>query len=70
MDMTKLSSEAERALTNAQGTHIGAMVADYGPAGQELIDRGLIGIGHGLTRAGSIRAQQLKSAQEQELFPL
>lgn len=66
----KLSSDAEKALTNAQGTHIGAMINDWGTARMELIDRGLIGHGGGLTRAGSIAAMRLKRAEEERLFPL
>ena len=71
MDMTKLSSEAEQVLTGAAGYHQGAVASTVlGPTHIELIAAGMVTVKGNLTRKGSIRAQQLKSAQEQELFPL
>ena len=60
----------EEILTAALGTHIGAPTGAVGPEMRRMLADGLIGENGGLTRKGSIRAQQLKRAQEEELFPL
>jgi hypothetical protein len=64
----QLSESAKAALLAAPSWNQGAQVV--GPASQrrELFEEGLIGPLGGLTRKGSILAQQLKQARERELF--
>lgn len=66
-----MQNEVETALTSASGWHVGAIVpAQSRGVTQWMRESGLIGENNGLTRAGSIAAESLQRAQEDELFPL
>jgi hypothetical protein len=66
----KLSDQAKRVLINCgthrQGTAINPRTPE--PVLQELIDLGLIGPGHGLTRRGSIAQERVMDEIMDELF--
>ncbi len=67
--MTNLSEAAVKALLSAPGNKIGAKVPYVpGPVRRELINGGLIGPEHGLTRKGSIERERRSEASAKALF--
>jgi hypothetical protein len=65
----QLSEGAKAALLAAPSWNQGALVSNltFGVKA-ELHQEGMISLGDGLTRKGSILAQKLKQARERELF--
>lgn len=73
MSQTKtiaLSTEAADALIGVATNRQGATISDRTPARvvDELFGAGLIGVGNGLTRRGTIERERLMSAQLDALF--